>query len=245
MGIDMQLTFEGKTLDQLAIELIKAYEPLEGYYLGFSGGKDSVVIYHLTERAKVKFDAHYNVSPIDPPQIRWFIKEWYPEIVWDYNARGFFKNVLSQGPPMRTSRWCCKLIKEAGGQGRVKILGMRKAESNNRRRYKCFEEKPHQGKDTAWLLPILNWTDGDVWQYISEHNLATSALYRNGFKRIGCVLCPYHGRLETKLELELFPKIAQCWRLTCDRYFDKRIERGTPLPWRTKGEFWEWWISRK
>ena len=134
----MKLTFEGKTLDQLAIELIQAYEPPDGYYLGFSGGKDSVVIHHLTERAKVKFDAHYNVSPIDPPQIRWFIKEWYPQIAWDYNAKGFFKKVLSQGLPMRPPvghRWCCKLIKEAGGSGRVKLLGMRKAESNTRKAF--------------------------------------------------------------------------------------------------------------
>jgi len=244
----MQLTFEGKTIDQLAIELIQAYEPLGGYYLGFSGGKDSVVIYHLVKRAKVKFDAHYNVSPIDPPQIRWFIKEWYPEIVWDYNAKGFFKNVLSQGLPMRPPvgyRWCCKLIKEAGGSGRVKILGMRKAESNTRKAYKCFEEKLHQGQDTFWLLPILNWSDGDVWQYISEHDLATSALYRHGFRRIGCILCPFHSALETKLEIQLFPKVAQAWRLASDRYFDKRIERGTPLTYKTKDDFWNWWISRK
>lgn len=244
----MQLTFEGKTLDQLAIELIREHEPLEGYYLGFSGGKDSIVIYHLTQRAGVKFDAHYNVSPIDPPQIRRFIKEWYPEIAWDYHARGFFKKVLSEGLPMRPPvghRWCCKLIKEAGGKGRVKILGMRKVEGNSRKRYKPFEEKPHQGEGTFWLLPILNWSDGDVWQYIGEHNLVTVALYRNGFKRIGCILCPFHGAIETKQELQLFPKIAQAWRLASDRYFDKRIERGTPLPYATKDDFWNWWISRK
>ncbi len=244
----MQLTFEGKTLDQLAIELIKAYEPLDGYYLGFSGGKDSVVIEHLTKRAKVKYDIHYNVSPIDPPQIRWFIKEYYPDVQWDFNARGFFKNVLSQGLPMRPPvghRWCCKLIKEAGGSGRVKLLGMRKAESNLRKGYKCFEYKPFQGEGTAWLLPILNWSDGDVWQYISEHNLPYSALYRNGFKRIGCILCPFHSATETKLELQLFPKVAKAWQSAATAYYYKRIERGTPLPYKSPDDFWQWWLRRK
>jgi phosphoadenosine phosphosulfate reductase len=244
----MQITFEGKTLDQLAIELIQAYSnPSQPFYVGYSGGVDSEVTLHLVKRSSVPYDAHYNVSPIDPPQVRWFIKEWHPEVIWDYHARGFFKHVLSQGLPMRPPvghRWCCKLIKEAGGVGRVKVLGMRRDESNTRRNYKCFDEKLHQGKDTFWLLPILNWTRNDVWQYISEHNLPFSALYRNGFKRIGCVLCPYHGKAETKLELELFPKIAQAWRSASDRYFYKRIERGTPLPYETPEEFWQWWLKR-
>ena len=54
----MQITFENKTLDELAIELIQAYEPPKGYYLCNSGGKDSRVIDDLTRRAGVRFDAH-------------------------------------------------------------------------------------------------------------------------------------------------------------------------------------------
>lgn len=239
----MQLTFEGLTLDELAIGLIQAYEPPEGYYLGFSGGKDSVVIYDLAKRSGVKVDAHYNVSPIDPPQIHAFIKNQYPAIQWDYLARGFFKQVLSQGPPMRTSRWCCGRIKEAGGQGRIKILGMRKAESNTRSEYKCFTEKAPM--DASWLLPILNWSDSDVWQYIAERNLETCSLYREGFTRIGCVLCPFVGAEETKFQLAKFPKIANAWRQVCNRYFQVRIERGTPLPYESPEAFWQWWISRK
>jgi len=235
----MQITLNGETIDEEAIQLIQAYEPSEGYYLGFSGGKDSVVIYDLTLRSGVKFDAHYNVSPIDPPEIRGFIKEFYPSIVWDFHARGFFKMVLSQGLPMRKQRWCCKVIKEAGGVNRLKILGMRKAESNTRRRYKCFEEQRLQ------LLPILNWTDADVWQYILERNLSVCSLYRERFNRLGCVLCRFLGAKETAFQIRRFPKIAQAWRLASDRYYQKRIERGTPLSWSSPDEFWNWWIKRK
>jgi phosphoadenosine phosphosulfate reductase len=164
----LQLTFEGKTIDQLAIELIQAYEPPEGYYLGFSGGKDSVVIYDLTERSGVKFKALYSVSPIDPPQIHQFIKEYYPDVEWDLTAKNFWNvHVMRHGLPTRLARWCCEIIKEGSGNGFVKILGMRRAESLGRSKYKCFDTI----KGAARLLPVLNWSDADIWQYIAERDL--------------------------------------------------------------------------
>jgi len=84
----MQIRLEdGMTIDEAAIKLIQAYEPPEGYYLGFSGGKDSVVINHLAERAGVKFTPVYNVSPIDSRIIHNFIKSNYPQVVWENHAR--------------------------------------------------------------------------------------------------------------------------------------------------------------
>jgi phosphoadenosine phosphosulfate reductase len=236
----MQLTFEGKTIDQLSIDLIRAYEPKEGYYLGFSGGKDSVVIYDLAVRSGVKFDAHYNVSPIDPPQIHQFIKEYYSKIQWDYHARGFFgKPFDKHGLPLRIQRWCCELIKEAGGKDRLKILGMRRAESNTRSKYKCYSENYHQ------LLPILNWSNTDVWQYIGEQSLAVCPLYSEGFTRIGCVLCPFTSKDEAKYQIAKFPKIATAWKAAAGRYIQARIERGNPTEFQTGEEYFNWWISRK
>lgn len=59
---------------QQAIDRFKAFEPEDGYYLAFSGGKDSVVIKRLAEMANVKFDAHYNITSVDPPELVKFIK---------------------------------------------------------------------------------------------------------------------------------------------------------------------------
>lgn len=243
----MQLTLEGKTIDQVAIERLQEFEPPEGYYLAFSGGKDSVVIYDLAMRSGVKFDAHYNVSPIDPPELRQFIKDSYPDVAWDFHARGFWKLVLTNGLPMRPPvghRWCCKHIKEAGGAGRVKLLGMRRNESNTRRDYpiyKTFCALDH----TDWLLPIVDWSNNDVWQYIKENGLPYCSLYDEGFTRLGCILCPFKSARQTQQEIQRWPKIARNWKDASTRYFYKRIERGTPLTQKTPDEFWEWWISRK
>ncbi len=238
----MQLTFEGRTIDQLAIELIQAYEPPGGYYLGFSGGKDSVVVYDLAKRSGVKFVSAYNVSPIDPPQIREFIKEQYPDVTWEYYAKNFWNvHVPRHGLPTPKVRWCCRIIKENGGTGRVKILGMRAAESNKRKNYKCFGNHGERGD---WLLPIVRWSNSDVWQYISEHKLPVCSLYSEGYERLGCVLCPFESRTTTKINLVRFPKIANLWRLAAERYTQKRLAANNGFPFKTGDEYFNWWIKR-
>ena len=52
-------------LEQKTTERIKAFEPEEGYYLAFSGGKDSVVCKALLDMANVKYDATYRVTSVD------------------------------------------------------------------------------------------------------------------------------------------------------------------------------------
>ena len=47
---------------QIAIDRLRTFEPPEGYYLAFSGGKDSQAVYHLCREAGVKFDAHYSLT---------------------------------------------------------------------------------------------------------------------------------------------------------------------------------------
>jgi hypothetical protein len=87
--------------------------PFLPYYVCDSGGADSGIVVDLVKRAGVRADFHYNVSPIDPPEIYAFLKKERPETKWEYFARGFWKE--NRGLPTRRFRWCCALIKEAGG----------------------------------------------------------------------------------------------------------------------------------
>lgn len=235
----------------VAIALLQAWEPPDGYYLAFSGGKDSVAIYDLAVKAKVKFDAHYCVSPIDPPQVRSFIKEHYPDVMWDYNAKGFWNMVTTNGLPTRISRWCCRVIKESGGNGRVVIVGNRRAEGTVRK-HQCYVEAHRNPKvKKTFIRPILNFDDYDIWQYIHENTLPVCELYHQGFARIGCVLCPFCRNVER--EETAFPEIAKLWRRAADRVVARMIaqnyisKRGKPMKHRfeTGEELYQWWINRK
>jgi phosphoadenosine phosphosulfate reductase len=68
-----------------AIGRLKAFEPPYGYFLAFSGGKDSQCIYHLAEMSGVKFDAHYSVTSVDPPELVRFMMKNYPDVIFDYH----------------------------------------------------------------------------------------------------------------------------------------------------------------
>lgn len=136
-----QLNIQGKDKVQVAIERLQTFEPSEGYYLAFSGGKDSVVIKALADMAGVKYDAHYNLTSVDPPELVRFIKEKHPDVIVDRpkDKDGNQVTMWNLIPkkriaPTRIARYCCQELKEHGGDGRMTITGVRWAESPNRKR---------------------------------------------------------------------------------------------------------------
>lgn len=125
---------------QKAIDRLKAFEPPDGYFLAFSGGKDSQCIYHLAKMAGVKFEAHYSVTTVDPPELVRFIKKEYPDVIWDrhYGKDGkpmsMFRLISEHTiPPTRQNRYCCAELKETQGVGRVVVTGVRWDESARRK----------------------------------------------------------------------------------------------------------------
>lgn len=126
-----------------SIERLKAFEPRngEGYYLAFSGGKDSVVCKALLDMAQVKYDATYRITSVDPPELVRFIKEMHPDVVREYprysdGTVATMWNLIPRHtmPPTRLVRYCCKWLKESGGDGRMTVTGVRWAESVNRQK---------------------------------------------------------------------------------------------------------------
>ncbi len=236
----MQKDFDGLTKIDHTIARLKEHEPQEGYYLAFSGGKDSMVLYDLALKAGVKFDAHYMCGGIDPPELMRFIKEHYPNVIWDRPKESFWKMLQKKGLPRRKARWCCEYIKEGGGLGRVVLTGVRWQESARRKQRKIEETCCHGNK---WFLnPIIDWKIDEIWDYIKSNNLPYCSLYDEGFKRLGCVLCPLASAKQAQIELNRFPKTALAWKHGAYKYWEhsegaKKFE--------TPEAFWQWWLSRK
>lgn len=58
-----------------SLERIRYFCPPEGYYVAYSGGKDSTVILDLIRRSGVPYEAHYNLTTVDPPELVAFIRK--------------------------------------------------------------------------------------------------------------------------------------------------------------------------
>ena len=105
----------------------------KGYYLAFSGGKDSQALYHIAELAGVKFDAHMNLTSVDPPEVIRFVKQAYPEVDLIKPRKSIYQlAVENQILPTMRVRWCCAEYKEMSGAGRVTLIGIRHQESSRR-----------------------------------------------------------------------------------------------------------------
>lgn len=128
-----------KEKEAKAIEALKMFEPEdEPYYLCYSGGKDSDVIRILAQLAGVKHEIHHNLTTVDAPETIQYIKN-IPNVQidkarWaDGTHKTMWNLIPKKGmPPMRIMRYCCSELKEQGGKGRLKITGVRAAESKNR-----------------------------------------------------------------------------------------------------------------
>lgn len=116
-----------------AERLALAYDDVYGYYLAFSGGKDSQCLYHVAKLAGVRFKAHMNLTSIDPPEVIRFVKREYPDVELVKPKKSIFQAAVDNQilPTMRV-RWCCAEYKETAGAGKVTLIGIRKAESTRR-----------------------------------------------------------------------------------------------------------------
>ncbi len=120
--------------EKQAIEVLKAFEPNDekGYYVCYSGGKDSDCIRILAALAGVKHENVHNLTTVDAPETVHYIQS-LPDVDIDYPEISMWRLIPKKlMPPTRLSRYCCEVLKERGGAGRLKVTGVRKDESHSR-----------------------------------------------------------------------------------------------------------------
>lgn len=247
-----------------AEKLALLYDPENGFFNTFSGGKDSQAMYHVAKMAGVRFKTHMNFTSVDPPQVIRFVRREYPDVITRSPKKSIFKLAVYEGllPSMRI-RWCCAKLKESAGAGKVTLIGIRKEESSRRARRhevevsnKSFsgnfdefgewqeeqvakkeaklikkmkregkkvnedefsltkdnEVRCINGKDSILISPIFEWTEKDVWYFLNEVIKAPHCeLYDQGYKRIGCILCPMSTYRQKLKEMQDFPHVKRGW----------------------------------
>jgi 3'-phosphoadenosine 5'-phosphosulfate sulfotransferase (PAPS reductase)/FAD synthetase len=170
-------------------EMHDAYtEKCDASYIGFSGGKDSVVLLELCHK----------VLPLDVPVVFSDTDMELPDTfrVWEevqhrYDGRPFLKvsaktsaleNWRLFGPPSQALRWCCSVhkstpailaLKERIGKSSIKTLafvGVRGEESQRRSEYEDIGEGL-KSQSQVNAMPILAWSAHELWLYIFDHDL--------------------------------------------------------------------------
>lgn len=122
--------------EKRAIEYLKAFEPKdEPYYLCYSGGKDSDAIRILAKLAGVRHECKHNLTTVDAPETVRYVRETIGRENISVPAMSMWELIVKKRmPPTRIARYCCQYLKERSGKGRIKITGVRWAESVNRAR---------------------------------------------------------------------------------------------------------------
>jgi phosphoadenosine phosphosulfate reductase len=240
-----QLNFAGLNMVEVAIARLKEFCPPEGYYFADSYGKDSSVCDRLLDMSGVKHDAHYSQGGIDPPELVYFGRKNHPETLIRKPEMSIWKAITKKGMPTRTVRWCCEMIKEQGGAGRTIVTGIRWQESARRKNRRLYEVC-HRDKTRMFLNPIIDWTAKEVWEFIRVENIPYCSLYDEGFKRLGCVLCPMGTASQSIVETKRWPKIAEAWHRSAIAYWENHlVKTDYQGRWTTAEDFWHWWLARK
>lgn len=199
-----------ETIKKIYNTYVEYKNKVDVFYVAFSGGKDSIAVLDLVQRALphnefnvlfgdtgMEFTDTYNVVQeieklCNEAKIK-FLKaksDFTPEYTWH-----------QFGPPAQTIRWCCSVHKTApqvillrdylenpSFRG-MAFTGIRGDESASRSEY---ESVNHGGKIRGQYSchPILEWNSAELFIYTYDRNLIINNAYKKGNSRAGCLVCP-------------------------------------------------------
>ena len=254
-----------------AIELLRKGEALAikmqpnfGYFLAFSGGKDSQVLLDIVKRAGVKYKAFYSVTGNDAPENVYFIRKEYPEVEFIHPKEKYIKIIEKSGMPTILRRKCCDRLKERIGKGCVVLTGVRAEESRKRAKYEeimiSSRRKEHKGKSASrgeeWLKevvhdcikgqdrvlihPLLSFTSDNIWGYINKNKIPHNPLYKK-CGRVGCMYCPF----ASKEQLDYYEKTYPKFKESIIKALNKNLKKRKESVFKTGNELYEWWKSKE
>lgn len=226
------MTEQLKKKVDFAIRLLQSIPNEEPIEISYSGGKDSDVILELAKMAGIPYRAIYKNTTIDPPGTIKHCKEKGVEVFAP--TINFFDLVKKAGMPNRYHRICCSYLKEYKVLDRA-VQGIRRCESVKRaKRYREPEEcrSYPKGEKVRIYFPILEWTDEDVAEFITERGIKCHPLYyddQGNFhveRRLGCIGCPLQSD-RGKADFLKYPKLLKRLIASTQIFIDTHPETKT------------------
>lgn len=172
---------------------------------------------------------------------------------------------IKKMPPTRNVRYCCDVLKEQTGRDRFIVTGVRWSESTSRKNSRgalevlgstkaknlilandnddsrrLFETCQMKGKRVC--NPIIDWSERDVWDYLTEQKVKINPLYCEGWKRVGCVGCPMTSKARYA-EFAMFPKYKELYISAFDRMIKVRNAEGRQTEWQNGVDVFHWWME--
>lgn len=210
-------------------------------YVSISGGKDSDMMKYVVDKSLEELkqegynlDYHlmvFNTTNDTADTYKYLKKNHHvtkenmvtPEIgyyQWIVKVKNYFT-------PTVFVRSCCSTYKEGQlskvidkDEKALIFLGMRSSESFKRSYYDWDlneSYKNHNNKNPNvpdnWLrfLPIVKWTEQEIWLFIVHNKLKYNHMYDLGFSRVGCAICPYMNDYSELLIRYNYPKLWERW----------------------------------
>lgn len=230
------------TIKNIYSKYIEYINKVDVFYVAFSGGKDSVAVLDLVQRAlphnsfKVVFGDTGMELP-DTHLVRSKIEDQYPDIEV-YTARSDVDALVHWeqfGPPAHTMRWCCNVHKTSPQMILLrKILenpqfkgfaftGVRKDESVARSEYDDIGEgKKHNGQVS--YHPIIEWGAAELFLYIYRENLLINDAYKKGNSRVGCIVCPMSSGKHEYMKSVCYPNDVEKYIDVIKKTSNKKFE---------------------
>ncbi len=198
------------TIKKVYNTYIEYQNKVDVFYVAFSGGKDSVVVLDIVQRAlphnafKVLFGDTRMEFPDTYDVVEKIQEDCKRKGIDFYRAKS--KALPMQtwscfGPPSTSNRWCCSthktspqiiLLRELTGDYNftgMAFTGIRAAESLARSEYGDISEgQKHQGQFSCHA--ILEWNSAELFLYIYANQLYLNEAYLKGNTRAGCLVCP-------------------------------------------------------
>ncbi len=215
-----------ETVKRVYNTYIEYKNKIDVFYVAFSGGKDSIALLDIVQRAlphdafKVVFgdtkmeniDTYNLIEKIShyctQKEIEFFSTTSHLEVDKSWTTFGY---------PSSKLRWCCsvhkttpqinflrKYLKKSDFKG-MAFVGVRKDESLNRSKYETISEgEKHEGQFSFNVID--EWNSAELFLYIFSNELLINDSYKKGNARVGCLVCPMSSGKHEYMKMKCYPE---------------------------------------